>query len=251
MQVETGASKQPDNHDGGGDEESTAAGASNPPANDDVDDEEAPAAQPPKPEPKRCGICDKEPGKYKCPRCPLAYCSVACNKIHKENHPPPPPPDEQPTSTAQPADSNSTTSQRSQSNNDPYEVLLRHRVEFDRLMGRYPGLERILFNIQKSTLPPPDDPSANGGPQQREIWSGEVGLRRGVAALKKARTNPGILGDGVREFCELVMYLLNNPSLRGGDGGPNATSLVRQEVVADQTKVIQTLLEVEKDGDDL
>lgn len=26
---------------------------------------------PPKPQPKLCGICEKEPGKYKCPRCSI------------------------------------------------------------------------------------------------------------------------------------------------------------------------------------
>lgn len=26
---------------------------------------------PPKPQPKMCGICEKEPGKYKCPRCSI------------------------------------------------------------------------------------------------------------------------------------------------------------------------------------
>lgn len=270
---------------------------------DDGDDDDSDVPPPPKPEPKLCGICSNQPGKYKCPRpgCQLVYCSVACNKIHKENHPPPPPPkpddQQQPNPDQNPSNNTNTHSGNGSKPDDPYSVLLLHRAEFDRLLLRYPGLERVLNNIQKSTLPPPDDdPStnANGGvpakilqqtggvsgyvpslvssrnyygksKQQPQIWTGEVGLRRGAEALKKARTDPGHHGDGVREFCELVMYLLNNNPPPKGDGGPheasssgagtttglNVTSLVRQEVVADQAKAIQQLLQAEGGGDDL
>ncbi|KAM7208620.1 hypothetical protein V8F20_001043, partial [Naviculisporaceae sp. PSN 640] len=209
------------------------------------------------PEPKLCGICNTQPSKYKCPQpgCQVAYCSVACNKLHKENHPPPPPPPAPAPPSSKQAEQ-PTTSATSTTKPDPYEVLLHHRAEFDRLLQRYPGLERVLKKIHQCTLPPPDQPSLTGGGsntnnRQPQIWTGEVGLRKGAEALKKARTDPGIHGDGVREFCELVMYLLNNPSLRpaGSDAADktslNATSLVREEVVADQAKLIKKLLEVE------
>eukprot|EP00123_Amoebidium_parasiticum_P005282 comp16517_c0_seq1/m.14538 comp16517_c0_seq1/g.14538 ORF comp16517_c0_seq1/g.14538 comp16517_c0_seq1/m.14538 type:complete len:183 (-) comp16517_c0_seq1:143-691(-) len=31
-----------------------------------------------------CGVCNTNPSKYKCPKCVLRYCSIACFKIHKE-----------------------------------------------------------------------------------------------------------------------------------------------------------------------
>ncbi|ELU04420.1 hypothetical protein CAPTEDRAFT_197103 [Capitella teleta] len=32
-----------------------------------------------------CRVCSIEPHKYKCPKCFLRYCSLACYKQHKEN----------------------------------------------------------------------------------------------------------------------------------------------------------------------
>lgn len=294
-ETETGASKKDEaRNEGKNQQTGEADDKDEKEKNEDNDEEEAPIPKPPpKPEPKLCGICKSQPGKYKCPQpgCQLAYCSVACNKIHKENHPPPPAPVPTLPSSSKLADQ--------QPNNpignkqaDPYEVLLHHRSEFDRLFQRYPGLERVLNKIQECTLPPPDQPSLTGGVpaailqqtggvsgfnplissknyyggkgsgsggRQPQIWTGEIGLRKGAEALKKARTDPGLHGDGVREFCELVMYLLNSPSLRPATATAtttqttslNATSLVREEVVADQARVIQTLLEAEGGGDDL
>nr|AFK35496.1 unknown [Medicago truncatula] len=34
--------------------------------------------------PKQCQICHKAQSKYKCPKCYLLYCSLACFKKHKE-----------------------------------------------------------------------------------------------------------------------------------------------------------------------
>jgi hypothetical protein len=33
---------------------------------------------------RKCGVCETNPSKYKCPSCRLSYCSVACYKKHKE-----------------------------------------------------------------------------------------------------------------------------------------------------------------------
>eukprot|EP00122_Pirum_gemmata_P018366 Pgem_evm1s17197 len=32
----------------------------------------------------KCGVCNEQEFKYKCPKCKLRYCSLACFKIHKE-----------------------------------------------------------------------------------------------------------------------------------------------------------------------
>ncbi|KAK0705294.1 hypothetical protein B0H67DRAFT_546223 [Lasiosphaeris hirsuta] len=218
-----------------------------------------------------CGVCSKEDaGKYKCPRCSLAYCSVACNRIHKENHPPaelqqqPQPP---------PSPPSETPPQIHPGPVDPYSILLEHRTEFDRLFKKYPRLESELFQIQETTLPPSDSasissgatlplklpqqyPGAGGGGKCQPMWTREVGLRKGAAALRKARTDPGDRGDGVREYCELVLYLLaQNKTAATAQGArpgrgppvevPDATSLVRQEIMAEEARTVERLLQEE------
>lgn len=32
-----------------------------------------------------CEVCDQAPSKYKCPKCRLQYCSLACYKVHTAN----------------------------------------------------------------------------------------------------------------------------------------------------------------------
>ncbi|KAK0740948.1 hypothetical protein B0T18DRAFT_491471 [Schizothecium vesticola] len=196
------------------------------------DETETPPAATAKPGPRLCGVCSREVAKYKCPRCTLPYCSVACNRVHKETHladeplprpAPPPPPPPQPQEPL-----------------DPYSILLEHRSEFDRLFKKYPLLPSQLLEISAATLDP-DAPAANstnsnplyqqaqqalraatagmgggggGGSKKQDVWTREVGLRTGASALREARTDPGDRGDGVREFCDLVLYLL---SIRDGE----------------------------------
>ncbi len=225
-----------------------------------------------RPQSRPCGVCNTKAGKYKCPRprCLVAYCSIACNRVHKENHFLDPPP---PESETKPPPASTTT------NNDPYSVLLDHHKEFTRLFQKYPNLESELLRIQQTTLPPSENPDGSGsgggssngiplktgnqrfggsGGKKTHTWSREAGLRRGAAALRKARTDPGDRGDGVREFCDLVLYLLsarsNGQQLNGSADWspvnmPDATALVREEVVAEETQIIQRLL-LEEGGDD-
>ncbi|KAL1878559.1 hypothetical protein VTK73DRAFT_7824 [Phialemonium thermophilum] len=187
-----------------------------------------------------CGICNEADGKYKCPRCFMPYCSVACNRAHKENHPS----DEvrQEQGPAEP--------RMGRHDDDPYRVLLEHSSEFKRLFMKYPDLEAELGRIQRTTLPPRDDNTPkNGlpwklkssGNKRKEPWSQEVGLRTGAAALRKARMDPGETGDGVREYCELVLHLLSTT------GKSDATTFVRREVAVEETKTIQRLLSEERE----
>ena len=34
--------------------------------------------------PRKCRVCKQQQSKYKCPKCFLPYCSVACNHTHRE-----------------------------------------------------------------------------------------------------------------------------------------------------------------------
>ncbi|KAK4162208.1 protein HIT1, partial [Cladorrhinum sp. PSN259] len=196
-----------------------------------------------KPEPKLCGVCQTQPGKYKCPRpgCFMPYCSVACNKQHKENHPPDPIP---PT----PAPSAAATEPPKE--DDPYSVLVEHAHVFERLFKKYPTLPSALERIQASTLPPSlsqqfSTSSIPGRrPQQQQPWTKDVGLRKGADALRKARTDPGDTGDGVREFCDLVLCLLSTRDKR-----EKAMDMVREEVVSEERAVIERLLKEEAGGD--
>ncbi|KAH6850878.1 hypothetical protein B0I37DRAFT_123567 [Chaetomium sp. MPI-CAGE-AT-0009] len=233
--------------------ERTAPRVADPVANPGSGSDAEPSSPPRKPEPKLCGVCGAQPGKYKCPRCSMPYCSVACNKSHKENHPPDAPkPDQLPPAT-QP--------QPDPAQDDPYSILLEHRDAFKHLLTRYPSLATELVRIQETTLPPADNPNpsyglgavtantgrnrqhsggrepANSSRNRQQPWTKDVGLRKGAEALRKARTDPTDTGDGVREFCDLVKFLLNKKR--------EGIERVREEVAAEEAKYIERLLREE------
>ncbi|KAK3490736.1 uncharacterized protein B0T23DRAFT_168557 [Neurospora hispaniola] len=251
-------------------------------------DEPESSPKPVKKEAKQCGVCQAQPGKYRCPRCPLMYCSVACNKSHKVNHPPP--------SEVQPKPSTNTQQQQQQQqpqpiDTDPLAFLLPHAHHITRLLSKYPHLESRLNHILSQTLPPVNNPNglpvdpntgfattASGLPVRVNVpgyasssgksyfkkdtqpWSREVGLRRGAAALRSARTDPSETGDGIRELCETVLWLLNGQE-RGelarpsgnsngvGTSRRDVTQLVREKVVKEEQEVVKRLLEEEIKGE--
>ncbi|KAK0747495.1 hypothetical protein B0T21DRAFT_379532 [Apiosordaria backusii] len=229
------------------------------PATLTADDDNDPPP-PPKPAPKLCGVCNTQPGKYKCPRpgCAMPYCSIPCHKSHKGNHPPDPPPAPSQPTAPPPQPTNKPDPK------DPYQVLLDHAHVFDRLFKKYPSLPSALNSIQSQTLPPPppapgSTPSflTGGNPRKRKEppWSKDVGLRKGADALRKARTDPTDTGDGVREYCEVVLYLLS----LGGDKGEvdrdgkeprplaeRAVREVREEVWREERRVVESLLREEE-----
>ncbi|KAL2019109.1 hypothetical protein VTK56DRAFT_10060 [Thermocarpiscus australiensis] len=251
--------------------EPTATTAGDSAAADPEPDVEPPSPPRKKPDVKICGVCGAQPGKYKCPRCSMPYCSVSCSKQHKENHPPDPPPI--PNTPNHPTNTNDNPS----SQDDPYRILLDHRSAFQRLFERYPSLPAELARIQQTTQPPPDNNpnpappklpfaipglgTATNNNRRAVPWTKDVGLRKGAEALRRARTDPGETGDGVREFCDLVLFLLSKQAEagkgwgggggRGGGGGdgaampPPAVARVREEVVAEETRVIARLLREE------
>ncbi|KAK4101541.1 hypothetical protein N658DRAFT_496418 [Parathielavia hyrcaniae] len=173
---------------------------------------------------------------------PRPSCSAACSKQHRENHAPDPPKPEPSSATSNP-------NQNTPTDDDPYSILLDHRDAFQRLFARYPSLAAELTRIQATTLPPAESSgsgfnipglgafSANTGRNRQVPWTKDVGLRRGADALRRARTDPNDTGDGVREFCELVRFLLSKKR--------EGVERVREEVVAAETSVIERLLREE------
>ncbi|PSR82242.1 hypothetical protein BD289DRAFT_341238, partial [Coniella lustricola] len=209
---------------------------------------EAPPAPAPKPQPKLCGICDVDAGKYKCPRCALPYCSVACFRSHKENHPPDPP--KQPLPVKPPVNITEKSRKR---NAHPFSVL-DDAPQLVQLFKRYPNLPSKLANINAATLPPKDEqqkPSRGGLPwtlaqapgyqSKKPKWTHDTGMKRGKEALRKARTDPGEDGDAVREYCELVLHLLSDQDKTA----INATDMVRQQTTQEDVKLIEELIEAE------
>ncbi|KAB5586076.1 hypothetical protein GE09DRAFT_1073233 [Coniochaeta sp. 2T2.1] len=205
---------------------------------------------PPAKTPRICGVCDKEPGKYKCPRCGMSYCSVPCSKIHKANHPadlPPKPP------TAPPPAQKAGT-KRPCGPEDPFAVFLDHESDLKRLFAKYPNLEADLCQITAATEPPPDLPKPNGLPtkyrppggqgRQEEPWTRQVGLKKGVTKLKKMRMDPGEEGDGVREFCEWVVHVLSTDRERRE---VEALDVVRRKTEVEEKGVIRGLLKMDED----
>ncbi|KAL9949158.1 hypothetical protein ACHAQF_001231 [Verticillium nonalfalfae] len=190
------------------------------PSTDQAPDGESAGANniaPPPPQPRLCGVCNEKPGKYKCTRCSLPFCSVPCNKFHRENHPPDPQPSSpalEPTPAAAPAVEGPPNPFRTLSDSDQLRYLFR----------RYPNLADQLLAIGAKADPPPGEAppttfsqvmaaraaaaAASGKHQKKEQWNHDVGIRKGKEALRAARKIEGEAGEGVREYTELVLHLV-------------------------------------------
>ncbi|KAJ9132651.1 hypothetical protein NKR23_g11111 [Pleurostoma richardsiae] len=198
-----------------------------------------------------CGICGEQPGKYKCPRCRMPYCSVACSRIHRDNHPPDPPATENNPAAPQ---QTPTAAAPSSKDRHPFSVL-DDSPELRYLFKKYPNLPSALARVHAATLPPSSEqqqPPAGGLPwslqqtaayrKKQQAWTHDVGLRRGKDALRRARTDPGEDGEAVREYCELVLHLLGRQAdERSGD----VTAVVRREVNEEDVRLIEKLMEAE------
>lgn len=119
------------------------------------------------------------------------------------------------------------------------------------LFKKYPGLPARLERIHSATLPPKNN--NNNAPRgglprtlqqttafrKPQNWTHDTGLKRGKEALRKARTDPGEDGEGVREYCELVLHLLSRAEQS------NVTDMVQQEVTAEDVRLIEQLIQAE------
>ncbi|KAL1912793.1 hypothetical protein Sste5344_001383 [Sporothrix stenoceras] len=239
---------------------------------EDEPSDDAEAAKPPAKKRTICGVCNKEPSKYKCPSC-----SVACNRIHRDNHPPDAPAEEK-KSTLPSASSVSSLPPKPTPPPHPFQVL-DDAPELKYLFEKYPTLPDRLKKIYEATQPPaargsgsankPNIPGlparlpnnhskgGRGGRNNNEIWTKEKGLREGQKALRRARVDPSEEGDAVRAYCELVTHLLareaegatsatstDGANIPNGGGG-DVTALVREELADEANQVIKKLLDTE------
>lgn len=174
-------------------------------------------------------------------------CSVACFRTHKENHPPDPP-----KPAAAPVVDLDTAAdwKKSRKRKNPFSVL-DDSPDLERLFQKYPALPQKLSLIHAATLPPEAEQSGPGGlpwnlsqvQSKKHKWSHDTGLKRGKVALRRARTDPTEMGDAVREYCELVLYLLGKE--RDKAAGVDITDQLRKQLTQQDIKMIEQLTEEE------
>ncbi|PQK17023.1 hypothetical protein BB8028_0007g02220 [Beauveria bassiana] len=194
-----------------------------------------------------CGVCQKEPPKYKCPRCYLPYCSVTCNKVHRETHPP----DPEPTPAETPQAATTTTvaaavPTKANDRSNPFGALDSASDKLQMLFSKYPGLPQQLADIYAAMQPPTESTQNDGGipasllrglPSKKESWNHDVGIKKGKEALRKARKAGGVSGEGVEEYCELIMHLMN--------GQADASALLQRQAATEDSELIERLMHEE------
>lgn len=183
---------------------------------------------------------------------------MACNKVHRENHPPDPEPKpDEPSQAGAPPPTTATetlsAAAAATSTNDrgnPFRALDSASDKLQMLFTKYPDLPAQLADIHAATQPPSEDATQGSGipasllkglPSKKDAWNHDVGIKNGKEALRKARKADGVAGEAVREYCELIAYLMN-----GQAGGAEATALLQQEAAMQDSELIERLLEEEK-----
>lgn len=168
--------------------------------------------------PLMCGICEKNQSKYKCSRCYLPYCSVACNKIHRENHPADPDPAPRlPSPPLQPPSVDAHGNGNKQAR--PFEIL-EQSEQLQYLFRKYPRLRAQLLDIHAATIEPASAQSRIPASLLKDLpgsgsdWNTEKGIESGKQALRKARTAKGEDGEAIREYSELVLHLMDKATSR-------------------------------------
>ncbi|ESZ93948.1 hypothetical protein SBOR_5651 [Sclerotinia borealis F-4128] len=194
-------------------------------------------------DPKLCTLCKENNHKYKCKYCDLRYCSVKCSNVHKadtNDH------EEEkeklalapPTKISSPISKEKSIAQpgtlAAAHARGPFEIL-NNSSDLKELFKKYPNLRSQLEAVDTATL----RPTGFGAHK----WNQDQGWEKGKDALKKARMYYGKDGEGIREYCNLVLRLLGDADEEDDEA---AAELLRKEALAESTRVIQALLESEK-----
>ncbi|KAM0516049.1 hypothetical protein ACHAPE_005672 [Trichoderma viride] len=198
-----------------------------------------------------CGVCEINPGKYKCSRCRLPYCSVSCSKTHQQNHPPDPPKQEKPADQTPTAPPPTTTAAPIDPSN-PFSALATSD-KLQLLFKKYPNLPNQLLEIHDATQPPPESPDTaskaipaslmKGLPANsyhngvKGQWNHDIGIKNGKAALRRARKASGEDGEAIREYTELILHIMNQTNDRN-----DAAAYVQRQIAEQDTALIERLL---------
>ncbi|EGX93457.1 hypothetical protein CCM_04831 [Cordyceps militaris CM01] len=181
---------------------------------------------------------------------PIRSCSVACNKLHRENHPPDPEPNPEPPRAAAPPPVDGeapSTAPSAPDTSNPFRILDSASAQLQMLFTRYPDLPQQLADIYAATQPPSESaenrsiPASllKGLPSKSNGWNHDVGIKRGKEALRKARKSDGAEGEGVKEYCELIMHLMN------GQAGADASALLQKQAAMQDSELIERLMNEE------
>lgn len=178
---------------------------------------------------------------------------MTCSKVHRENHPPDPEPKPaEPSQTAaapSPTDAAPTAAHdRSSSSNNPFRALDSASDKLQMLFTKYPDLPQQLAAID-AAMRPPSEASQNNGipasllkglPSKSSGWNHDVGIKNGKEALRRARKADGAAGEAVREYCELITYLMS------GQAGAEAAALLQRETATQDSQLIERLMAEEQ-----
>ncbi|KAI1084403.1 hypothetical protein F5B20DRAFT_576542 [Whalleya microplaca] len=213
-----------------------------------------------------CLICDTAEGKYKCPRCNLYTCSVACFREHRDNHPDmPESADDSPATLSSKASNTNGNDSPAASTGDANSVEdtkadatasklseITDMPEYKVLIQKYPRLEAILWTLAAATDPPAHDdfgdakhtalPGSNAGFRRKanQPWTKDVGYDNAVKTMRRIRNGPGDDRDAVQEFCELHRLFLARKE------SADTAARIRQQLAKDNADVIGSLLRVEE-----
>lgn len=173
-------------------------------------------------------------------------CSVACNKIHRENHPPDPEPTQQHVPTAAP-DNEKHAEATSVDPSNPFHALDSSSDKLQRLFAKYPDLPNQLLDIHSATLPPSDTAEKSAIPAslmqalpKKDGWNHDIGIKNGKEALRKAKRADGERGEAIREYCELIIHVMNEAD------ASNAAKALQLQNAEQDSKLIEKLLADEK-----
>ncbi|KAG0646102.1 putative zinc-finger [Hyphodiscus hymeniophilus] len=192
---------------------------------------------------KLCDVCHEKEYKYKCSRCELPYCSIACSTIHKATHPLPPSPvlkpvnvdpAKPPTTSARPGTVAASTQP------SPFSALSTS-TELHTLFTHYPNLSAQLNAIWDAMQPPASQSpdlyhKLTGKNNNPKAWNQDRGMEKGIEALRTARGLWGKDGEGVREFGELVLRIVE---------GLDQEEIVRRELERENLRVVKALMDGE------
>ena len=171
---------------------------------------------------------------------------MACNRVHRENHPADPKPELPATRTTAPPENPDKL--HSAQKGDPLNPFsgLDSSDHLQHLFRKYPGLARQLQDIYAATQPPTNAPenripaSLMQGMVKKDGWNHDIGIKNGKEALRKARQADGQDGEAIREYTELVLHLINKQN-----GQVNTTTIVQQNAQED-SKLIEQLMAQER-----
>ncbi|KAI0479281.1 hypothetical protein GGR56DRAFT_371504 [Xylariaceae sp. FL0804] len=174
-----------------------------------------------------CLVCEAVEGKYKCPRCNVYTCSLACSREHRDNHPavevagPSPSESSSSYTTCVPSPVESASGQTGPSS-------LVDMPEYKMLMQRYPTLEMLLWQIAEATDPPQSNGNGandkcaglpgfhQGKRKPNKPWTKDEGMENGLKMLQYAKQAPNEPSEAIREFCELYwMYKARSSTEEG------------------------------------